>query len=481
MSSKTFPRKKSERAAHPFFLIYLRRELSRRTRQAAFIAVGLAVGIGLVVTVTAASTGVSNAQATVLHALYGIGTDITVTQAPPPPSQQSGFGSPGANPQEIDVLSVGYLGLLNASSVNAVSRLSGVQAVAGGLILTDMKLTVPSQGQLGPGGQPPPSAFPTTFTVDGVDLSHQKLGPFGSGQISSGRTFTAADTSTNVAVIDSNYATKNHLAVGSTIAIAKTSFRIIGIIQQPQGGGSANVYIPLKRAQALTQFQALKDLTGQVNVIYIVAANASLVPGVQAEIAKLLPAATVTTTASLANAVSGSLAAAASLIDNLGRWLALAVLIAAFAVASLLTIAAVERRVREFGTLKALGWRSRRIIAQVMAESLVVGIVGAMLGIGLGFGGAALVNAVAPALSATVAQNPGSPPAQNVSINGSGMHQQAAPGSLNTIIVHLTAPVTGSMLALAVVLAISGALIAGAFGCWRTARMRPAQALAQVA
>jgi ABC-type lipoprotein release transport system permease subunit len=88
---------------------------------------------------------------------------------------------------------------------------------------------------------------------------------------------------------------------------------------------------------------------------------------------------------------------------------------------------------------------------------------------------------VAPTLSATVAQNPGSAPAQNISINGTGSHQQVAPGSTSTVIVHLTAQITVSAVVLAVVLAIAGALIAGAFGSWRAARLRPAEALAQVA
>ena len=64
------------------FLTYLRRELRRRMRQAIFIALGLALGIGLVITVTAASSGVSSSQGTVLHSLYGVGTDVTVTQTP---------------------------------------------------------------------------------------------------------------------------------------------------------------------------------------------------------------------------------------------------------------------------------------------------------------------------------------------------------------------------------------------------------------
>src|SRR5208282_170221 len=64
------------------FVTYLLRELRRRMRQAIFIAAGLALGVGLVITVTAASDGVSATQATVLRSLYGVGTDVTVTQSP---------------------------------------------------------------------------------------------------------------------------------------------------------------------------------------------------------------------------------------------------------------------------------------------------------------------------------------------------------------------------------------------------------------
>ena len=64
------------------FFTYLRRELRRRARQASIIAIGLALGIGLVITVTALSSGVKNAQSEVLHSLYGQDTDITVTKTP---------------------------------------------------------------------------------------------------------------------------------------------------------------------------------------------------------------------------------------------------------------------------------------------------------------------------------------------------------------------------------------------------------------
>jgi putative ABC transport system permease protein len=316
--------------------------------------------------------------------------------------------------------------------------------------------------------------------VDGVDLGHTGLGPFASASIRSGHSLAAADGAQDVAVVDSGYAKAKKLAVGSVINIGGRRFKIIGIAVQPQGAGAADVYIPLTRAQALARFQGAKNLDGKVNAIYVTAASAAAIPAVQKQIAALLPHATVTSSASLASAVSGSLASAANLAEDLGRWLAIAALIAAFALASLLTMAAVARRVREFGTLKALGWRSKRIVAQLMAESVVVGLIGAIAGVILGFGGATLVHALAPRLSATIAQNPGSAPPQDVRIGGGGIQRQIAPGALHTVPVHLTAPVTMTAIVLGVVLAIAGGLIAGSLGGWRAARMRPAEALSRV-
>ena len=470
-----------------FFLTYLRRELRRRMRQTVVTALGLAVGIGLVVTVTAATTGVRDAQAAVLHALYGIGTDITVTtEAPPPPkpgdAAASDFGlTPGPADQRLDVLGLPPgLGLLDAGSVGTIARLPGVAEAAGGLTLINQKLVVPSLGSLGPGGKPPASAFPTTATVNGVDPEHTGLGPIASAELSSGRSLATSDSTANVAVLDSSYAAANSVALGAPVTIAKTDFTVVGIVRQPHGGGAADVYIPLARAQALARFQKLADLSGKVDSIYVSVGSAAAIGSAQRAITGLLPSATVTSSASLAEAVTGSLASAANLASQLGKWLAVAALLAAFAVASLLTVAAVNRRVREFGTLKALGWRSPRIVGQLIGESIVTGVVGAVVGIGIGFGGAALVGALAPKLSATVAQNPGSTPPQNVSINDTGMHRQVAEGGTHTIDVHLTAPVTLTAIALAVTLAIAGGLLAGSLGGWRAGRLRPADALGRV-
>jgi putative ABC transport system permease protein len=471
-----------------FYLTYLRRELRRRMRQAVFVALGLAVGIGLVVTVTAASTGVRDAQTSVLHALYGIGTDVTATKAAEPldPTKQgpgANAFSPGAAEQSVDVLGLPPgLDLLDAADADRAAKLHGVAAAAGGLNLVDSTLIVPAAKDLGPGGKYS-HGLPrgSTFNVTGVDLGHLGLGPYGSVSLSAGRGFTRADATADVAVVDYGYAREKNLSVGSTVTVAKTAFTVVGIVHQSKGGGAADVYLPLGRAQALSKFHDLPSLAGKVDAIYVSAASGGNVHGVQKSLSALLPKATVTSSSSLADAVTGSLASAAGLAADLGRWLAVAVLIASFAVASVLTMAAVSRRVREFGTFKALGWRSRRIVAQLMGESLVVGLIGAVLGTALGFAGAAVVRMAAPKLEATVAQNPGSTPPENVSINGNGMSHHLAEGGTHTVAVHLTAPVTLTAIALAVALALAGGLIAGSFGGWRAARLRPALALGRVA
>jgi putative ABC transport system permease protein len=299
------------------------------------------------------------------------------------------------------------------------------------------------------------------------------------GTITAGRSLTAADAGSDVAVVDSGYAKSRNLKAGSAITINKVAFTVIGIISQPQGSSPPEVYIPLQRAQALaTAGPSGGSLAGYVNTIYVTADSGPDIPAVAREISAAMPGATVTTASSLASEVTGSVSDAAKLAGDLGSWLSVLVLIAAFAVASLLTMAAVTRRAAEFGTLKALGWRSRRIVAQVLGESVAMGVAGAAAGIGLGFAGAAIIARVAPVLSATV-PGAGGPVFQQVS---SGGVTRSSPGSASHVVaVTLLPAISPGVIAVAAALAILGGLLAGSFASWRIARLRPVAALARVA
>lgn len=191
------------------FITYLRRELRRRMRQAVVIVLGIALGIGLVITVTAASSGVKAAQAKALHSLYGVGTDVTVTQSPargsggPQGFRVGGGGGTGSRPKagthfSRDTLMSAGLGTLKQSSVSEISRLRHVSAAAGALTLTDNRVSgtiSSSAGQAGggtSGGQAGGGSFKaSSFSVDGVDLSSTKTGVLSSVTVISGRTFSA--------------------------------------------------------------------------------------------------------------------------------------------------------------------------------------------------------------------------------------------------------------------------------------------------
>jgi ABC-type antimicrobial peptide transport system permease subunit len=484
------------------FFTYLGRELRRRRKAALVVASGLALGIALVIVVSSVSAGMSQAQDRVLQSLYGLGTDMTVTKAAAPPSADGSgrprfrFGAKGSDDgadQSSDRVMVQGLQTLPSSTVTEVGHQSGVADAVGGLSLTVLKVNGQftrgdfkqfkkqqkggrsggPQGEVQGGG----ADFDVdSFTVYGTDVAHLGLGPLTSSKITSGRDFTPAEADAKVAVVDSAYAKEKKLAVGSTVTISGTAYKTVGIATADSGDPAANVYLPL------TQAQTLADSKDKVTTVYVKAADSQQIGSVKSAIQKNVTGTTVTTSADLADTVSGSLSTASGLASSVGTWLSVAVLIAAFLVAGLLTSAAVSRRVREFGTLKALGWKSGRVTRQVIGEALVNGLLGGVLGIALGLAGAYAVTAVSPTLTAKLgkAGGGGGGAFGRFGGGGGGGGGAARQTASKAVDIALTAPVSLATIALAVGLAVAGGLIAGGFGGWRASRLRPADALRRV-
>jgi putative ABC transport system permease protein len=518
------------------FLTYLLRELSNRRKQTVVIAAGMALAIALVIVVSGVAAGVRNAQSSVLESVYGVGTDVTITQAAEPgadgggPGQQFAFGSGDGTTTDDGSTEVAQSTLSAArgtatfasSALATVEGVEGVSATTATLSLENSSFsgTLPdfSQGAGGAGtdgttgggtgtgtdtdgtdsgSQPAPptggadgaggSAFDVDqFSVTGLDPSAAAVGPLTSTSLVDGRTLAAADAGTDVVVLDQTYATSAELAVGDTLAIGGTDFTVVGIVASTSSDAAtaSDAYVPLDTAQALS------GLTDQISDVYVTAASASGVDALKTDLQAALPDATVSTQSDLASSVSGSLTTASDLIGKLGTWLSVIVLAAAFLIAILFTVSGVGRRTREFGTLKAIGWSNARITRQVAGESLVQGLVGGVVGVAAGLVGLLVVDLVAPTLSAaatTTAAGPGGgaggPGAAAdaggaAAAGGGGFGQQLASATTDVV---LHAPVTISVVLLAVGLAVLGGLLAGAVGGWRASRLRPAEALRSVA
>ncbi|SOD87010.1 ABC transporter permease [Streptomyces sp. Ag109_G2-15] len=484
------------------FGIYLKRELSRRKKAALVIAMGLALGIALVITVNSVSAGMTQAQDKVLKSLYGLGTDMTVTKAQSAPKAGSSQGpnfkfdakSSSKSSQSSDRVMTQGGQALKSSLVEKVAAQKGVASAVGALSLNVTKVdgsftqgkaksstsSGNSQQQGGPGGNGQPQVQGgganfnvNSYSVAGVDVTDQALGPLATMKITSGKTFTSAQTNAKVAVVSKSYAKEKKYKVGSTFKVSGTKYTVIGIATPDSSESTTDVYLPLKQAQSLG------DAKNKVTTIYVKATDSKQISTVKKTIQSNISGTTVTTSSDLASTVSGSLSTASNLAGSVGKWLSITVLVAAFLVAALLTSSAVSRRVREFGTLKALGWPSRKVTRQVVGESMVNGLIGGGLGIVLGLAAAYTVTAISPKLQAELGSSGGGG-GMGGGMGGPGGGGPGQQATKNTLEIALTAPVSLTTIALAVGLAVAGGLIAGAMGGWRASRMRPADALRSV-
>lgn len=514
------------------FGTYLRRELLGRRRQTIIIAIGMALAIALVIIVNSVAAGVKNAQSQVLQSVYGVGTDVTITKpvsAPGSGTDQArgprfDFGansgsqsSDGSRTVDSSRLSVGFgTNTMSESTLAKVQKTSGVAGASAVLSLenTSFKGTLPDFAQRGTGGRQNGTQSGTTggsdgkggssfqvnsFSVMGITPGGKAVGPVASTALAKGRTLTGSDTGKDVAVLDSSYAKTKSLSVGDTISVGGKDFSIVGTVT-PTGSDSAtaaNVYIPLDVAQSLS------SEAGKVSTIYVTAQSATDVEALKTSLQKNVPGTTVSTQADLASTVSGSLGSASQLVSNLGTWLSVIVLAAAFLIAILFTISGVTRRTREFGTLKAIGWSNRRIVGQVAGESVVQGVIGGIAGIAIGLIGVLVVNVISPTLTGGVSRGGfggalaagarrafgggGAGGSTGTATGGSGAFgggggfgRAARAAASSTTQVDLSAPITVWIIVIAVSLAILGGLLAGAIGGWRASRLRPAEALRSV-
>ena len=477
-----------------FYLRFLAAELRRRPGRTALTALGLAVGVGLVVIVGALSRGLDDAQDQVLEPLTGVGTDLSVSRPIAVP-EDAGSGTQSGDPfsqlsareqRQLDRENKGHDAAFNyselgdpgdpfsretllttnlsvpAAEVTRVRELDGAADAAGSLTLRALLVEgeVPAGEVVDPHGPGAGIEF-SDRTVSGADVRKPDLAPVTPDQVTAGRYLADRPArARGEAVVDIAFARQEGIKPGDEVTVTSAKLEVVGLAAAPLGGDASDVYMELGR------LQQLGDREGRVNRIQVRATNSEAVAGLADRVEAQLEGAEVVTAADLADRVGGSLADAEDLSSKLGTALAIVALLAAFLIATLLTLSSVQKRIRELGTLKALGWRQRLVVRQVTGESLAQGVLGGILGAVLGIAGAAVIDAIGPTLEASVEQ----------ASSGGGPFGQGNVAEGSTDVV-LGAPVDAGLVALAIAFAIVGGLLAGAAGGWRAARLRPAEAL----
>jgi putative ABC transport system permease protein len=297
-----------------------------------------------------------------------------------------------------------------------------------------------------------------SYTIGGVQLGDPTMGLVTAAQVSAGRFLKGG----REALVSATYAARKSLQVGAKLNLNGTTFTVVGLVNPPLGGQGVDVYLPLAQLQKLSGQKSL------VNVVLVRAGDSASVAAVEKRIQTAYSQAEVASAKQVAGTISGSLVDAANLSHSLGLALSIVAAAVAFLLAALLALSSVGKRVRELGTLKALGWTQRKVVRQIAAESLAQGVLGGALGVALGVGVALLVGLFGPTLTASSTTGGGSL---------LGVEQAARTTS---DAVSLSAPVGIAILLAGFGLAVLGGLLAGAAGALRAARLRPADALRQV-
>ena len=323
------------------------------------------------------------------------------------------------------------------------------------------RITTPEQTLRQVVDPPQTNITSTTYTIGGVDPAQRAIGLVTPAQVTSGRFIARSGE----ALVGASYAKRQGLKVGAVIDLNGTKVKVVGLVKPPLGGQSADVYIAKKQLQTLASEKNL------ANVILVRADSSSDVASVQKAIEQALgSSAQVASSKQVADSINGSLVDAANLSHDLGLVLAVIAALAAFLLAALLTLSSIGKRVRELGTLKALGWSQWLVVRQVVGESLATAVAGGLIGVVLGVLAAVAIDSFGPSLSASTTTGA----AQGAFGLGQALSRTA------TTSVSLDAPLTAGLLALGFFLAVAGGLLAGTAGALRAARLRPADAMRQV-
>ena len=165
-----------------------------------------------------------------------------------------------------------------------------------------------------------------------------------------------------------------HKEVGDTIRIMESLFRVVGIYETGQTLEDNGAVMLLKDAQ---------DLLGkprQVSLFYIQLKDAALRERVEKRVERRFRDLSLSGTQEFADKQFLADAMQAYVWGIAG----LAIIIGGVGMMNAQLMSVIERT-REIGVLRAVGWSSWRILAMILSESLLVGLIGGMAGAGIGW------------------------------------------------------------------------------------------------
>jgi putative ABC transport system permease protein len=285
-------------------------------------------------------------------------------------------------------------GKFQFGSVPSVSRLKLTDIELLGRVIGDSRAVAVSVAS----GETVRVGSRETFTT--VNGTNENVPNVFDRPLSRGRYISGTDVDTRRRVIVLGSAVAKRLfddvdPIGRQVSVAGVRFRVVGVFTERGStfGVSQDdeVHIPVTAAQRLFGVERIDGL----------AVKAPSQKGIETLQRRLVEALQAKYTGEEFSAVTQT-----QILGTIGRILGLLTLVlAAIAAISLLVggvgvsnimLVSVRERTREIGLRKALGARQRDILLQFLIEAVMLTTIGGLIGIGLGVGASALLDAVSP-------------------------------------------------------------------------------------
>ena len=187
-------------------------------------------------------------------------------------------------------------------------------------------------------------------------------------------------------MIDAGTADGENYAIGDTVEIAtlvpKRAFELVGVGQY---GGIDSLGTATFAVFTVPAAQELLDREGQYDAISVAAKEGTTEEDLVSAIQSVLPAGVTAQTATAeTEEAQDEIGQFTSIIRYfLLTFAGIALFVGAFVIFNTFSIT-VAQRTREFATLRTIGASRRQVLAAVILESLVIGIVASLLGLALG-------------------------------------------------------------------------------------------------
>lgn len=245
-------------------------------------------------------------------------------------------------------------GTIDAEDIAAIGTIPGVERAVGALISTD------AYDESNP-------------LVIEVGLAPADQGPFGVN-ILDGESY--GPDSTDQVMLGYVLAKQIGKKVGDTVTVDGHDYQVMGLYRTNISFGNSTMMFPL------SYLQGANRLSGQVTLGFVQVAKGADIKKIRATIDGDYQQLTTIETAEDFGRADRNLTLIGA--ANTGGSL-LAGLIAVTGVLNTSLLSFFER-IREFGIYRSIGWSRTRVIALVLGEAIIVSIVGAAVGVFLGWG-----------------------------------------------------------------------------------------------